>query len=243
MNDNTQIYTDMSNMGNVVNDLSLLDHWPTGVGKFVVGGGLFYMSQTIDQSWPPNGQLQALSGTNPANLDLISTTGQLLSNNGVTDYNTAWGEGVDRKYAMNVSDTAPCLDLTWDYHGLQLQGSVRQDQYRVTGWAERASAATTRTAYLDHPSADPRNVLSTYLFAYHFDASLYARFLRQYAEARGVKRLEGKVVTIEQNAQSGFVDLGLAIDGMLTTSLTVRGDLQRACLTQPFEVRQPRTIS
>jgi outer membrane receptor protein involved in Fe transport len=149
LNDNTQIYTDMSNMGNVVNDLSLLDHWRTGAGKFVVGGGLFYMSQTIDQSWHPNAQLQALSGTNPANLDLISTTGQLLSNNGVTGYNTAWGESVDRKYAMNVSDTAPYLDLTWDYHGLQLQGSVRQDQYRVTGWAESASAATTRTAYLE----------------------------------------------------------------------------------------------
>ena len=148
LNNSTQIYTHMSNMGNVVNDLSLRDHWRTGLGRLTAGGGLFYMAQTIDQSWHPNAQLQALSGSSPANLDLISTTGQLLSNNGVTGYNTAWGAGVDRKYAMDVTDTAPYLDLTWSLDSLQLQGSVRQDDYRVTGWAESASAGTTATGYL-----------------------------------------------------------------------------------------------
>ncbi len=174
VNDSTQIYTDMSNMGNVVNDLSLLDHWRTNAGKFIVGAGLFYMSQTIDQSWHPNSQLQALSGTNPANLDMYSTTGQLLSNNGVTGYNTAWGQGVDRKYAMNVSDTAPYLDLTWDYHGLQLQGSVRQDQYRVTGWAESASPATTRTGYLSGGAFSATGGLDTPFVSYStVDPSTY----------------------------------------------------------------------
>jgi outer membrane receptor protein involved in Fe transport len=166
LNDNTQIFTNMSNMGNVVNDLSLLDHWRTHAGKFVVGGGLFYMAQTIDQSWHPNSQLQALSGTNPANLDLISSSGQLLSNNGVTGYNTAWGQGVDRKYAMTVSDTAPYLDLTWDYHGLQLQGSVRQDQYRVSGWAESASPATTGVGYLSGTAFSATGGLDTPLVSY-----------------------------------------------------------------------------
>ncbi len=56
------------------------------------------------------------------------------------------------------------------------------------------------------PSPDPRNVLSTFDYAYHFDAGLYARFLRDYAEQRGVVRVEGKIGSVRQNTTSGFVE-------------------------------------
>jgi tryptophan halogenase len=40
-------------------------------------------------------------------------------------------------------------------------------------------------------------------YAYHFDAALYAAFLRRYAEARGVKRVEGKVCEVLRHPESG----------------------------------------
>ena len=42
-------------------------------------------------------------------------------------------------------------------------------------------------------------------FAYHFDASLYAKFLRTLSEANGVKRVEGKVVDVKVDGESGFI--------------------------------------
>ena len=42
-------------------------------------------------------------------------------------------------------------------------------------------------------------------YAYHFDAALYARYLRKLAEKRGVKRIEGKIRTVRTHA-NGFVE-------------------------------------
>jgi tryptophan halogenase len=42
-------------------------------------------------------------------------------------------------------------------------------------------------------------------YAYHFDAALYAAYLRRYAEARGVTRVEGKVAGVERDGESGNI--------------------------------------
>jgi tryptophan halogenase len=42
--------------------------------------------------------------------------------------------------------------------------------------------------------------------AYHFDASLYARFLRKLCESRGVLRTEGKIAQVSQRESDGHVD-------------------------------------
>lgn len=42
-------------------------------------------------------------------------------------------------------------------------------------------------------------------YAYHFDAALYAGFLRRYAEARGVTRIGGQVSGVERHGESGDI--------------------------------------
>lgn len=55
------------------------------------------------------------------------------------------------------------------------------------------------------PQGDARSILSTLGYAYHFDASLYARHLRSIAEAAGVVRVEGLLQDVERESESGFV--------------------------------------
>jgi tryptophan 7-halogenase len=75
-----------------------------------------------------------------------------------------------------------------------------------------AWAAASRGKFA-RPLTDQRHVLSTHDYAYHFDAALYAAFLRNYSEARGVVRLEGMIASVRQNGESGFVESVALEDG------------------------------
>ena len=51
----------------------------------------------------------------------------------------------------------------------------------------------------------PESPLADLAYAFHFDASLYARYLRRFAEARGVKRIEGRVVDVSLHEANGYI--------------------------------------
>ncbi|HLT90844.1 MAG TPA: tryptophan halogenase family protein [Woeseiaceae bacterium] len=55
--------------------------------------------------------------------------------------------------------------------------------------------------------------LSYIAYAFHFDAGLYARFLRELAEARGVVRREGRIVAVHQRPDDGFIESVQLEDG------------------------------
>ena len=62
------------------------------------------------------------------------------------------------------------------------------------------------------------------VYAYHFDAGLYAQFLRRLSERAGVTRTEGKVVHVEQHPEDGFIESLKLADGRV-----VSGDLFIDC--------------
>ena len=61
-------------------------------------------------------------------------------------------------------------------------------------------------------------------YAYHFDASLYARFLRGMAEEHGAVRQEGRIEVVEQDPASGYIT-GIR----LQSGQLVEGDLFIDC--------------
>ena len=52
----------------------------------------------------------------------------------------------------------------------------------------------------------PNTKLEGVTYAFHFDAGLYARYLRGVAEKRGVTRTEGKITSVQQRSEDGFVE-------------------------------------
>ncbi|WP_308911125.1 tryptophan halogenase family protein [Pseudokordiimonas caeni] len=61
-------------------------------------------------------------------------------------------------------------------------------------------------------------------YAYHLDAGLYAKFLRQIGENDGVKRIEGKIARVEQQGETGDI-AALHLDG----GTRIEGDLFIDC--------------
>lgn len=67
------------------------------------------------------------------------------------------------------------------------------------------STQLARAGKFAQPSFDTDSRLAWYNYAYHFDASLFAKYLRSYAEQRQVTRIEGKINHVQLCPETGFI--------------------------------------
>jgi tryptophan halogenase len=98
-----------------------------------------------------------------------------------------------------------------------------------------------RLGKFDLPAKDPDDIASTFNYAYQFDATLYAPYLRALAEQRGCGRTEGRIVDAQLNGETGDIEAVILADGQ-----RIEGDLFVDCsgfaslligksLGEPFE--------
>ncbi|MFL6620294.1 MAG: tryptophan halogenase family protein, partial [Povalibacter sp.] len=108
------------------------------------------------------------------------------------------------------------------FHHFWLRHRAEGGQYSHDDF--NSSSIAARAGRFARPSPAERSPLPPLAYAYHFDAGLYAAFLRKYAEARGAVRHEGRVVNVELFPENGFIRHLTLADGR-----TIAGDLFIDC--------------
>ncbi len=74
------------------------------------------------------------------------------------------------------------------------------------------------------PSENPPSSMSVFDWALHFDASLFANFLRDFSVSKGVTRIDDKVIGVNLRAHDGFIE-----SLQLEKNSIVEGDLFIDC--------------
>jgi tryptophan halogenase len=105
----------------------------------------------------------------------------------------------------------------WLRHAMQ-DGAAPIDEYNLHCLGSKQNKFA-------HPKPDLRgSPLSSIEYAFQFDAALYAKYMRGVAEARGVQRIEGKIVDTRKRAEDGFIE-----SVVLESGEEVAGDLFIDC--------------
>ncbi len=134
-------------------------------------------------------------------------------------------------------------------HGLPLEGLpfhhfwLKQYQHDQSIDIEAFSlnALAAKQDKFMRPQDHGNSPLSNIRYAYHFDATLYAKFLSKYAIKRGVKRIEAKVEKVNLRSTDGYIeslklDNGQIIEGDLFIDCTgFKGLLIEGALNTGFD--------
>jgi len=84
-----------------------------------------------------------------------------------------------------------------DFHQYWLHSTQHGNKCNLDDYSICAVAAKKNKFSL--PDQNPSSLLSHVRYAYHFDATAYAAYLRKFAEQRGVQRIEGRIDSVQQD--------------------------------------------
>lgn len=113
------------------------------------------------------------------------------------------------QYLHAFGDVGRDVGLT-GFHHLWLRGRALGVAGELGDYCLNAVAAQAGRMHRGAPRTAP--TIPALPYAYHFDAGLYAGYLRQRAEAAGVVHHEGRILSVERGGQGGDVT-ALTLDG------------------------------
>ncbi|MFO6428878.1 tryptophan halogenase family protein [Erythrobacter sp. W302b] len=132
-----------------------------------------------------------------------------------------WGQVGDRYFH-------PFGTYGQDLHGIAFHQLFLREHARSGGAGDigdySMSTAAARMGRFARPAAGAQSLVNQIAYAYHFDAGLYAAYLRRLATRQGVTRIEGQITKVSRNGESGDVE-----SVTLDSGSTVAGDLFIDC--------------
>lgn len=100
------------------------------------------------------------------------------------------------KYGTTINDIS--------FHHYWMKDRFNGSQHSIQDYS--LSVAMCQLKSFSPPDLDTNNPLSEYKYAYHFDAGLYARLLKEHSLKLGVERIEGKINSTRLRENDGFIE-------------------------------------
>jgi flavin-dependent dehydrogenase len=132
-----------------------------------------------------------------------------------------WGH-VGNRFFHGFGDFGPPLNGIQPHHYWLRLARTFDQMPAMENWS--MASVMARTSKFAMPTDAQPRVTDAFTFGYQFDAGLYAAYLRDYALARGAQRIEGKITSVDQHPETGFVTAVRTDDGR-----TIEGDLFIDC--------------
>ena len=152
-----------------------------------------------------------------------------------------WG-AVGHRFFHGFGGFGPAIEnVSPHHHWLRLAGEAAESDAAGQAWPPledwSAASVMARGHKFTPPQGDTPAAANAFSYAFHFDAGLYAAYLRDYAIERGAQRVSGTITRVLQHAESGEVTAleladGRRIDGDLFVdcsglrALLIEGTLQ-----------------